>query len=95
MPVPHYFDYSDFIVTFKLGDYESYNSTFLLQNNFGYLGGGPLRFCINFRIRFFILWEGRCDFDRDYVEFVDHTGKYFCLNNSVFQRMGIRCLPIY
>ena len=94
MPVPHYFDCSDFIVTFKLGEYDFYYSTFLLQNYFGYLGG-PLRFCINFRIRFFILWESHCDFDRDYIEFVDHTGKYFCLNNIVFKCMGIRCLPIY
>ena len=36
MPVPHCFDYHNFVISIEIGKYESSNFVLLFKDNFGY-----------------------------------------------------------
>lgn len=79
LPVPHYFDYCSFVISFEIrkGEDSSFCSSF--RDCFAY--SGSLRFHMSFRIDFLFLKKRtenkRCwDFDKNYTKSVDCFGSY-------------------
>ena len=93
VPILHCLHYCSFLVSFKV-KMCSPLTFFLFRIILAILG--PLHFHMNFRISLTISSkEANWDFDRHYIELVGQFGKYFHLNNIVFQPRNMGCLLIY